>query len=122
MAVLLIGTPDTKGEELAFLRARPQQAGGEGLLAGAGAAPPPAGEPGNPREEDAGTSRLTAGGPAVTAMADGAARLAARLHAEGRIEGVLGAGGSGNTAIATAAMRALPVGVPKLMVSTMAAG
>src|SRR3712207_8302546 len=44
-----------------------------------------------------------------------------RLHAEGRIDGVMGAGGSGNTAIATAAMRALPVGVPKLMVSTMAA-
>ena len=55
-------------------------------------------------------------------MAEGAAALAARLHAEGRIDGVLGAGGSGNTAIATAAMRALPVGVPKLMVSTMAAG
>ena len=55
-------------------------------------------------------------------MADAAAALARRLHAEGRVDGVLGAGGSGNTAIATAAMRALPVGVPKLMVSTMAAG
>ena len=55
-------------------------------------------------------------------MAAGAAALAARLYAEGRIDGVLGAGGSGNTAIATAAMRALPVGVPKLMVSTLAAG
>src|SRR3712207_5980050 len=44
-----------------------------------------------------------------------------RLHAEGRIDGVMRAGGSGNTAIATAAMRALPVGLPKLMVSTMAA-
>ena len=55
-------------------------------------------------------------------MAEGAAALAARLYAEGRVDGVLGAGGSGNTAIATAAMRALPVGVPKLMVSTMAAG
>ena len=55
-------------------------------------------------------------------MAGAAAALARRLHDEGRIDGVLGAGGSGNTAIATAAMRALPVGVPKLMVSTMAAG
>ncbi|MDQ5808556.1 MAG: Tm-1-like ATP-binding domain-containing protein, partial [Actinomycetota bacterium] len=44
------------------------------------------------------------------------------LYDEGRIQGVLSAGGSGNTAIATAAMQALPVGVPKLMVSTMAAG
>ena len=55
-------------------------------------------------------------------MADAAAALARRLHDEGRIDGVLAAGGSGNTAIATRAMRALPVGVPKLMVSTVAAG
>ena len=55
-------------------------------------------------------------------MAGAAAALARRLHDEGRIDGVLAAGGSGNTAIATAAMQALPVGVPKLMVSTMAAG
>ena len=55
-------------------------------------------------------------------MAGAAAALARRLYDEGRIHGVLGAGGSGNTAIATAAMQALPVGVPKLMVSTMAAG
>jgi uncharacterized protein (UPF0261 family) len=45
-----------------------------------------------------------------------------RLFDEGRCQGVLAAGGSGNTAIATAAMRALPVGVPKVMVSTMASG
>jgi uncharacterized protein (UPF0261 family) len=55
-------------------------------------------------------------------MAEAAAVLARRLHDEGRIGGVLAAGGSGNTAIATRAMQALPVGVPKLMVSTMAAG
>jgi uncharacterized protein (UPF0261 family) len=58
----------------------------------------------------------------VTAMADGAAALARRLHEEGRIGGILAAGGSGNTAIATRAMQALPVGVPKLMVSTVASG
>jgi uncharacterized protein (UPF0261 family) len=51
-------------------------------------------------------------------MAEAAAALARRLHDEGRIHGVLAAGGSGNTAIATRAMQALPVGVPKLMVST----
>jgi uncharacterized protein (UPF0261 family) len=61
-------------------------------------------------------------GRAVATMAEAAAALAARLHAEGRQTGVLAAGGSGGTTIATAAMRALPVGVPKLMVSTMAAG
>jgi uncharacterized protein (UPF0261 family) len=55
-------------------------------------------------------------------MAGAAVALVRRLRAEGRCDGVLAAGGSGNTAIATAAMRALPVGVPKLMVSTVAAG
>src|SRR5205823_15013659 len=61
-------------------------------------------------------------GRAVSAMADGAAVVIRRLHEEGRCDGVLAAGGSGNTAIATAAMQALPIGVPKLMVSTVAAG
>ena len=61
-------------------------------------------------------------GAAIGAMAGAAAALARRLYDKGRIDGVLSAGGSGNTAIATAAMQALPVGVPKLMVSTMAAG
>ena len=61
-------------------------------------------------------------GAAIAGMASAAAALARRLYDDGRIHGVLSAGGSGNTAIATAAMQALPVGVPKLMVSTMAAG
>jgi uncharacterized protein (UPF0261 family) len=55
-------------------------------------------------------------------MAEAAEALARRLYAEGRIGAVLAAAGSGGTAIATRAMRALPVGVPKLMVSTMAGG
>ena len=55
-------------------------------------------------------------------MCDAAPVVIRRLFDEGRCQGVLAAGGSGNTAIATAAMRALPVGVPKLVVSTMAAG
>src|SRR5919107_5276725 len=65
---------------------------------------------------------LTDRGSAVQAMCAAAPVLVRRLFDEGRCQGVLGAGGSGGTAIATAAMRALPVGVPKLMVSTMASG
>ena len=127
--VLLIGTLDTKGDELAFVRARLRDAGVDVLVADAGTAGPPHG-----LEPDIGAAR--AGGrdrrrswrrSPIAAPRSGrwrrpAAALARRLHDEGRIDGVLGAGGSGNTAIATAAMRALPVGVPKLMVSTMAAG
>ncbi|WP_028060716.1 Tm-1-like ATP-binding domain-containing protein [Candidatus Solirubrobacter pratensis] len=128
MAVLVIGTLDTKGDELAFLRERLLESGVGVLLADAGTQGAPHGaEPDITREQvaaEAGAdlASLTDRGAAVSAMAAGAAALAARLHAEGRLDGVLGAGGSGNTAIATAAMRAVPVGVPKLMVSTMAAG
>jgi uncharacterized protein (UPF0261 family) len=126
--VLLIGTLDTKGDELAFVRERLLAAGVDVLVADASTLGPPTGlEPNVTSEELAAevgvdVDTLTDRGAAVSTMADAAAVLARRLHADGRIEGVLGAGGSGNTAIATAAMRALPVGVPKLMVSTMAAG
>jgi uncharacterized protein (UPF0261 family) len=59
---------------------------------------------------------------AMRAMTRGAAVVAARLHAEGRLDALLGLGGSAGTAIATSAMRALPIGVPTLVVSTVAAG
>ena len=55
-------------------------------------------------------------------MAQGAAAVVKRLHEEGRLDGVAAVGGSGNSSIAGAAMRALPVGVPKLIVSTVASG
>jgi uncharacterized protein (UPF0261 family) len=128
--VLLIGTLDTKGDELQFLRERLQEAGVGVLLADVGTLEPAGVEPDLTREQvgaEAGVDveALRSGrdrGAAIGAMAGAAAALARRLYDEGRIHGVLSAGGSGNTAIATAAMQALPVGVPKLMVSTMAAG
>jgi uncharacterized protein (UPF0261 family) len=55
-------------------------------------------------------------------MAQGATQLTRQLQTEGKIAGVLALGGSGGTAIATPAMRALPVGFPKVMVSTVASG
>src|SRR5688500_1561547 len=61
-------------------------------------------------------------GAAVETMARGAAEVVKRLRAEGRLDGILALGGSGGSAIATYAMRQLPVGVPKLMVSTVASG
>jgi uncharacterized protein (UPF0261 family) len=128
--VLLIGTLDTKGEEFAFLRDRLESADVGVLLADVGTLEPPAATPDFTREQVGAESgvdveALRAGGDrgsAISAMAGAAAALARRLYDEGLIHGVLSAGGSGNTAIATAAMQALPVGVLKLMVSTMAAG
>jgi uncharacterized protein (UPF0261 family) len=61
-------------------------------------------------------------GECVAFMGRAAAKLVARLAAEGRIHGIVSLGGGGGTAIATAAMRALPLGFPKLMVSTLASG
>ena len=55
-------------------------------------------------------------------MGRGAAEIVRRLHAEGRLDAIGALGGTGGTALATQAMRALPVGVPKLMVSTVASG
>ena len=61
-------------------------------------------------------------GAAVETMARGAAEVVKRLHAEGRLDAIGGLGGSGGSALATYAMRQLPIGVPKLMVSTVASG
>ncbi|HRO12526.1 Tm-1-like ATP-binding domain-containing protein [Amaricoccus sp.] len=113
--IYVVGTADTKGEELAFLAERIRAAGGAPLVVDVGIRAPtivpdiPA--PAIPPTEDRGT--------AVTAMA---AALAAWLPTRRDLDAVVGIGGGGGTAIVTAAMRALPFGVPKLMVSTLASG
>ncbi len=61
-------------------------------------------------------------GAAVELAARGAALVARRLHDQGKVTGILSLGGSAGTTIGTAAMRALPFGVPKIMVSTLASG
>ena len=127
--VALAGTLDTKGHEYAFLRDRLREQGVDVLLVDVGVHPPQV-EPDVGREEVARAAGedvhalADAGdrGAATEAMGRGAAVLLVRLHAEGRLDGVLGVGGSGGSSIVTTAMRALPVGVPKLMVSTLASG
>ena len=115
--VVLLGTLDTKGDEYAYLRDRLREHGVDVLLVDAGVTEPLV-------EPDLAVPRAPYGdrGAAVEEMARGAEELVRRLHEEGRVEGILALGGSGGTSIATQAMRALPVGVPKLMVSTMASG
>jgi uncharacterized protein (UPF0261 family) len=130
MAVVLIGTLDTKGTEVSFVRDIIRAAGLETLVIDAGVMAPPAFSPDVSREEvfaAAGGSavelhRTADRGRAVTLAAQGAAKVVERLHAEGRVQGVLGLGGSAGTTIGTAAMRGLPYGVPKVMVSTLASG
>src|SRR6266498_3649258 len=123
--VVLLGTLDTKGEEYAFLRDRLREHGVDVLLVDAGVHVPSV-QPDIGREElSPDVAQLAAAGDrgaAVTAMAEGAERVVTQLHADGRLDGILALGGSGGSSIATRAMRALPVGVPKLMVSTVASG
>jgi uncharacterized protein (UPF0261 family) len=127
--VVLVGTLDTKGAEYAFLRERLHDHGVATLLVDAGINEPQL-EPDISRADVAraageDVSALAAAGDrgaAVTAMARGAAAVLLELHGAGRLDAVLALGGSGGSSIATAAMRALPIGVPKLMVSTVASG
>ncbi len=128
--VVLLGTLDTKGHEYAFLRDRVREHGVDVLLVDAGIMGDALAVPDVTRDEVAAAAGADvraladAGdrGAAVEAMARGAAAVVVRLHAEGRLDGILGLGGSGGSSLVTHAMRQLPVGVPKLMVSTVASG
>jgi uncharacterized protein (UPF0261 family) len=127
--VVLVGTLDTKGHEYAYLRDRLREQGVDVVLVDAGVFEPQV-EADVSRQDVAAAAGADADalaaagdrGAAVSAMAQGAAAVARRLHEEGRLDGIASVGGSGNSSIAAAAMRALPVGVPKLIVSTVASG
>jgi uncharacterized protein (UPF0261 family) len=128
--VVLVGTLDTKGLEYAFLADRVREAGAQVLLVDAGVLGEPQVAADVSREEVAAAAgadhaALVAEadrGRAVEAMGRGAGVVLGRLHGEGRLQGAVAVGGSGNSSIAAAAMRDLPVGVPKLIVSTVASG
>jgi uncharacterized protein (UPF0261 family) len=128
--VVLLGTLDTKGHEYAFVRDRLREAGVDVLLVDTGVLGEPLVEPDIAREEVARAAgadhadlvRDADRGKAMDVMGRGAAAVLTGLHDEGRVDGVAAIGGSGNSSIAARAMRELPVGVPKLIVSTVASG
>ncbi|MFL5860486.1 MAG: Tm-1-like ATP-binding domain-containing protein [Solirubrobacteraceae bacterium] len=128
--VVLVGTLDTKGREYAYLRAAIEAAGAATILVDTGVLGEPQATADVSREEVARAGGADVAdlageadrGAAMTAMGRGAAAVLERLHGEGRLQGVISIGGSGNASVAAAAMHGLPVGVPKLIVSTLAAG
>ena len=128
--VLLVGALDTKGAEYAFVKDLIEAAGLQTLVVDFGVMGQPAFEPDVSRAEVAsavgGDLAYLASGThkdeAMRTMAQGLASVVERLYGEGRFDGILGMGGSGGTSIATSAMRTLPVGVPKVMVSTVGGG
>jgi uncharacterized protein (UPF0261 family) len=121
--VVLVGTLDTKGDEYAYLGDRLLEHGVDVLLVDVGTRTPRI-RPDIDAAAVAGVdpAGLTDRGEAIETMARGAERVARTLYAEGRLQAIAALGGSGGTAIATSAMRAIPIGVPKLMISTMASG
>jgi uncharacterized protein (UPF0261 family) len=128
--IAILGTFDTKGDEHAYVDQLVRARGHQTLRIDVGTLESARLTPDITREEVAQAAGVDLAsvvsrrdrGEAVALMARGAPIILARLHAEGRIQGVLSLGGGGGTAICTAAMRALPLGVPKFMVSTLASG
>lgn len=128
--IVLIGALDTKGEEFGYVKGLIEGEGLDTLTVDIGVMGEPAYTPDVTRGEVA-----EAGGVALESFADGqhkdtamqvmaqgAAVVVRRLYDEGKLDGILGMGGGGGTSIATSAMRTLPIGVPKVMLSTLAGG
>ena len=127
--VVLLGTLDTKGHEYDYLRARLLEQGVEVILVDAGVFEPQV-QADIPQDEVAAAAGADiaalreAGdrGAAVETMCRGSAEIVRGLFEAGQLDGILTVGGSGNSSIGAAAMQALPVGIPKLLVSTVASG
>ena len=128
--VCIVGTMDTKGTEFAFIKAQIESAGISTCVINTGILEDPQLTPNISADAvaQAGGSSLQAlrdegdRGNSVSIMAQGAAALVAEKHAAGEIDGIISLGGSAGTTIGTTAMQAVPVGVPKIMVSTLASG
>lgn len=127
--ILMIGTFDSKGPEYAFLRERLVALGADVLAVNTGVrgstdlftVEVEADEVARAAGTDLNTLRTSNDrGAAMITMAAGAAAVVRRLYDEGRFAGIIGMGGSGGSTMVTAAMRALPLGVPKVCVSTVA--
>ncbi len=122
--VYTVGTMDTKGDELAFVTQCLKDAGLAVKMVDVGTLSPPSIQPDVSREQVLAGRWISADdrGSAVTAMGEALTGFLLGEQSSGKVAGVIGIGGSGGTALITAAMRALPIGLPKLMVSTVASG
>jgi len=126
--IAVVCTLDTKGEHARLVKSLIENRGHEAVLIDIGVLGEPALSATVSRGEVARAGgmelRDLAGshdrGRALDGMAAGVTEILVRLHHENKLDGVIGIGGGGGTAVASAGMRALPVGVPKVMVSTMA--
>jgi uncharacterized protein (UPF0261 family) len=131
-SVYAVATMDTKGHELAYVADRIRAAGLSVVTVDVGTLEPPVVASDVTRQTIADCHPTTSGravalsradrGESITAMGEGLAAFLCREYESGRVAGVIGIGGSGNTALIAPAMQALPIGLPKVMVSTIASG
>lgn len=129
-SILIIAALDTKAEEASFLRERLERAGHEVAIIdfaiqGEGPFQPDISAQVVAAAGGADLSSLRAAGDraaGIDAMQRGVAVVVSELHQQHRVLGIIGFGGSGGTSVGTSAMRALPLGIPKVMVSTVASG
>jgi uncharacterized protein (UPF0261 family) len=129
-SIAILATLDTKAGEAAYLRQRIEDLGWTAKVFDVGLGEAPSGLAGVTAEEvalagESSVSELRAGyrrDLAMQAMGEGAGQLLKEQHRAGRLAGAIGVGGNQGTAIASTAMRALPIGLPKLLVSTVASG
>jgi uncharacterized protein (UPF0261 family) len=128
--VTQVGSLDTKGDEFRYIRDILESAGINTCIVDFGIMGDPPFPPTVTRREviDAGGGdfeQLSSGkhkDEAMKVVARGLRKVVSRLYLEGKVDGILGMGGSGGTSVCTTAMRALPVGIPKVMVSTVGGG
>ena len=128
--VVITGSLDTKGIEFAFLKELIEKEGLDTLVVDFGVMWEPTFAPDITRQEVAKAGGgdldiLASGGhkdEAMRIMAAGLAVVVRRLFDEGKLDGIIGMGGGGGTSLSTAAMRTLPIGIPKVMVSTLGGG
>src|ERR1700728_1433432 len=128
-SVYAVATMDTKGHELAFVAERLRAAGLPVVTVDVGTKDPPVVPADVDRAKVAACDPAAEGYPAAVSRSDRGQAVAAMSHSlecylrrecqAGRVLGVIGIGGSGGTSLITTAMRALPIGLPKLMVSTV---
>lgn len=127
--VALVGTLDTKGEEYAFALDVLHGLGLNTIMIDTGALGPPsfrpevsAAEVARAAGSDLDQLRRADRAQALVAMGRGARLVLESLFSAGRLRGALALGGSGNTEIAGTAFRGLPIGFPKLILTTMMGG
>jgi uncharacterized protein (UPF0261 family) len=128
--IVLVGSFDTKGREFEYVRNILTSKGVSTRTVDFGIMGEPHFKPDVTRESvvEAGggdITRLMSGkhkDEAMRVVTKGVERVITQMYAAGEVDGVMGMGGSGGTSVVTAAMRALPIGVPKVMVSTVGGG